>query len=114
MAYFAKIRLTQAWLIGLLFLLILPCNVYAQEDDLKQFTLPNGLDVFVKEDHARKVATIQIWVKVGSADEELPELGISHLIEHMAFKGTEKRGVGKIASELEALGGRNQRIYELG
>lgn len=105
MAYFAKIRLTQAWLIGLLFLLILPCNVYAQEDDLKHFTLPNGLDVFVKEDHARKVATIQIWVKVGSADEELPELGISHLIEHMAFKGTEKRGVGKIASELEALGG---------
>ncbi|AFM27305.1 putative Zn-dependent peptidase [Desulfomonile tiedjei DSM 6799] len=105
MAYFAKIRLTQAWLIGLLFLLILPCNVYAQEDDLKHFTLPNGLDVFVKEDHARKVATIQIWVKVGSADEELSELGISHLIEHMAFKGTEKRGVGQIASELEALGG---------
>lgn len=105
MAYFAKIRLTQAWLIGLLFLLILPCNVYAQEDDLKHFTLPNGLDVFVKEDHARKVATIQIWVKVGSADEDLSELGISHLIEHMAFKGTEKRGVGQIASELEALGG---------
>jgi zinc protease len=72
---------------------------------LKHFTLQNGLDVFVQEDHARKVATIEIWVKVGSADEGPSELGISHVIEHMAFKGTEKRGVGKIASEIEALGG---------
>ena len=68
-------------------------------------TLPNRLKVFIQEDHARKVATIQIWVMVGSADESQKDLGISHLIEHMAFKGTERRGVGKIAAEIEALGG---------
>ncbi|MBI5251450.1 MAG: insulinase family protein [Desulfomonile tiedjei] len=92
-------------IVGLLILSMAPIKAYGMEDKLKHFTLPNGLDVFVKEDHARKVATIQIWVKVGSADEELSELGISHVIEHMAFKGTEQRGVGKIASEIEALGG---------
>ena len=67
--------------------------------------MPNGLDVLIKEDHARKVATVQLWVMVGSVDEERSEGGISHLIEHMAFKGTARRGVGQIASEVEALGG---------
>lgn len=86
-------------------LMLLPVKAVALENNLNHFVLPNGLDVFVKEDHARKVATIQLWVKVGSADEEASERGISHLIEHMAFKGTERRGVGQIASEVEALGG---------
>lgn len=85
--------------------MLLPIKAEAMENKLKRFTLPNGLEVFVKEDHARKVATIQLWVMVGSADEEAAERGISHVIEHMAFKGTERRGVGKIASEVEALGG---------
>jgi zinc protease len=86
-------------------LMLLPVKVEALENTLTTHTLPNGMQVFVKEDHARKVATIQLWVKVGSADEEASERGISHLIEHMAFKGTERRGVGQIASEVEALGG---------
>lgn len=85
--------------------MLIPTKSDAMESRLKRFTLPNGLQVFVNEDHARKVATIQLWVMVGSADEVGPELGISHLIEHMAFKGTERRGVGKIAAEIEALGG---------
>lgn len=77
----------------------------AAEGTLTQIRLENGLEVLVKEDHARKVAVLQLWVKVGSADEKPTERGISHLIEHMAFKGTERRGVGEIASEVEALGG---------
>jgi zinc protease len=95
--------LFQILLVGILFLI--PIAASATEDKLTVSTLPNGLKVFVQEDHARKVATIQIWVMVGSADESQSELGISHLIEHMAFKGTERRGVGKIAAEIEALGG---------
>ena len=77
----------------------------ATEGTLTQIRLDNGLEVLLKEDHARKVAVLQLWVKVGSADEKPTERGISHLIEHMAFKGTERRGVGEIASEVEALGG---------
>src|SRR5208283_5758826 len=105
MVGFFNVKSTILWIVGLVFLSMIPIKAYAMEDKLKHFTLPNGLNVFVKEGHARKVTTIQIWVKVGSADEEPSELGISHVIEHMAFKGTEKRGVGRIASEIEALGG---------
>ncbi|MBM3298874.1 MAG: insulinase family protein, partial [Deltaproteobacteria bacterium] len=72
---------------------------------MAQFALSNGLELLVVEDHNRKVAALQLWVKVGSADEGPSERGISHLIEHMAFKGTARRGVGEIASEVEALGG---------
>jgi len=82
-----------------------PAVVQAGQDELTRYTLPNGLQVLFKEDHARKVATIQLWVMVGSADEAPSQRGISHLIEHMAFKGTQRRGVGDVAREVEALGG---------
>ena len=72
---------------------------------MTRHTLSNGLVVLIQEDHAKKVAASQLWVMVGSADESDAERGISHLIEHMAFKGTARRGVGQIAKEVEALGG---------
>ncbi len=105
MAQFFKSTSIVGWMLAAVWLWMVPINAHAMEDKLKHFTLSNGLEVFVKEDHARKVASIQLWVMVGSADEERSELGISHLIEHMAFKGTERRGVGQIAAEVEALGG---------
>ena len=64
----------------------------------------------VKEDHSRKVAAIQMWVMVGSAYEQKGERGISHVIEHMAFKGTVKRGVGQIATELNRSVEKSMRI----
>jgi len=68
-------------------------------------TLPNGLRVLVQENHATKVVAIQVWVRVGSADEVGPEAGLAHVHEHMLFKGTERRKVGEIASEVEGAGG---------
>ncbi len=82
-----------------------PAASIAASAGLTRFTLPNGLEVIIQEDHARKAAAIQFWVMVGSTDEVDGERGISHLIEHMAFKGTQRRGVGKIAEEVAALGG---------
>lgn len=82
-----------------------PLHVEAMEVDVNHFTLENGLEVIIKQDKARKAVALQLWVKVGSADETPSQRGISHLIEHMAFKGTERRGVGQIAAEVEALGG---------
>lgn len=104
MGRFFRMTSISKWILVLTMLMMIPMNANADEK-LKGFTLPNGLKVFVQEDHARKVATIQLWVMVGSSDEEASERGISHLIEHMAFKGTERRGVGQIAAEIEALGG---------
>ena len=69
-------------------------------------TLDNGLTVIVKETPGTKVATVQIWVKAGSIYENDQEAGITHLIEHMIFKGTPTRGPGQLAEEIEVLGGR--------
>ena len=55
-----------------------------------QEILPNGLKVIIREDHRAPVAMTQIWYKVGSTDETGDNLGLSHALEHMMFKGTSK------------------------
>jgi zinc protease len=70
-----------------------------------KYTLPNGLTVVLQENHASPVVAFQAWVAVGSADETPEEAGIAHVFEHMLFKGTAKRGVGRIAQEIESSGG---------
>lgn len=71
----------------------------------KKLKLSNGLSVLLIEDHKAPVVSVQMWVNTGSADETKGEEGISHFIEHLVFKGTEKYGVGEIASSVEAAGG---------
>ena len=68
-------------------------------------TLPNGLTVVVQESFGAPVAAVQVWVEAGSADEKDEEAGLAHVLEHMVFKGTEKRGVGEVATEVESMGG---------
>jgi len=68
--------------------------------------LPNGLTLLLREAHVAPVANVQIWAKVGSADEGPGEEGLAHFHEHMLFKGTERRGVGDVAGEVEGAGGR--------
>lgn len=82
-------------------------TLYATElaPHLHKDTLDNGLTVMVKEMPGTKVATVQIWVKAGSIYEDESEAGITHLIEHMIFKGTPTRGPGQLADEIESLGG---------
>jgi zinc protease len=67
--------------------------------------LSNGLTVLVEENHAAPVAALQVWVRVGSADELPDEAGLAHLHEHMLFKGTARHGPGEIARTIEACGG---------
>jgi zinc protease len=73
---------------------------------LHKARLPNGLSVIVKETPGTHVATVQLWVKAGSIYESPKEAGITHLIEHMIFKGTPTRPPGQVAGEIEAVGGR--------
>lgn len=70
-----------------------------------RYALSNGLTVVFEEQHAAKVAAFQVWVKAGSADERPDQAGLAHLHEHMLFKGTERRGPGEIARDVEAHGG---------
>jgi zinc protease len=90
-------------------LLFATCYAYAAEvsvtDDARRFTLENGFTVILKENHSAPVVSIQVWVKTGSANETDKEAGITHLIEHMIFKGTPTKKTGEIARTIEASGG---------
>src|SRR5438105_15095785 len=81
---------------------------YTFREDQGQTTkviLQNGLTVIVREQQAVPLASITTFVKAGYFDEIDRIAGISHVIEHMFFKGTSKRAVGEIARETKALGG---------
>lgn len=71
----------------------------------KKYQLKNGLKVLLVESHKSPVVSIQMWVKTGSADEGKKEEGLSHFIEHLVFKGTNKFKTGEIAAAVEGAGG---------
>jgi zinc protease len=69
-------------------------------------TLENGLTVIVQEDASSQVSSVQLWIKTGSIHEGfLLGSGVSHYLEHMLFKGTEKRTGKEISREVQGLGG---------
>ncbi len=89
----------------ILVLLLMPAlNSFAGVKTVRE-VLPNGMVVLVQEAHSAPVAALQIWVRTGSADEDPDRGGISHVFEHMLFKGTKRRAVGEMASLVESLGG---------
>ncbi len=75
------------------------------KDRSHQFTMESGIKVILEENRATPVVALQVWVKAGSADEKDEEAGMCHFVEHMVFKGTEKRKVREMAREIESLGG---------
>ncbi len=70
-----------------------------------KYQLKNGLNVVLIENRKSPVVSVQLWVKTGSADEKKGIEGISHFIEHLVFKGSEKFGVGEMAQAIESSGG---------
>ena len=71
------------------------------EEDL----LKNGLRVILVEEHKAPVATVQVWYRVGSRNEVTGKTGLSHLMEHMMFKGTPKYGKGEFSRIVQKNGG---------
>ena len=68
--------------------------------------LPNGLHLVVREDHSAPVVSAQAWARTGSIDEgRWLGAGLSHVLEHMLFKGTTTRGAGRIDQEVQEAGG---------
>jgi predicted Zn-dependent peptidase len=68
-------------------------------------TLKSGINVVTDTMPHLETASLGVWVASGSRDERSNEHGISHLLEHMAFKGTRRRNARQIAEEIEAVGG---------
>ena len=92
----------RAFLTGLfLALLSLPLRA----EDVSHFTLDNGLEVVVIEDHRAPVVTQMIWYRAGSADEKPGKSGIAHFLEHLMFKGTDKLASGEFSDTVERQGG---------
>lgn len=79
-------------------------NVQA-DGKVQETVLDNGLKVIVKEDHRAPIVTSQVWYKVGSSYEYGGLTGVSHVLEHMMFKGTEKHGAGQFSEIVSANGG---------
>ena len=74
-------------------------------------SLPNGLTMIVREDRSAPVVSAQAWCRAGSVNEgRWLGAGLSHILEHMLFKGTKTRGVGRIDQEVQELGG-NMNAY---
>ena len=67
--------------------------------------LPSGVTVLSEEMPDRRSLSVGVWVRNGARDEPIERLGITHFIEHMVFKGTERRDARAIALSLESLGG---------
>ncbi|RMD57887.1 MAG: insulinase family protein, partial [Nitrospirae bacterium] len=70
-----------------------------------EYKLNNGLKLIIVEDHKSPVATFQIWYRVGSRDEDVGKTGLSHFLEHMMFKGTEKYGPKEFSKIIQRAGG---------
>jgi len=87
-------------------LICLPINAYSSNVKVHQRVFDNGLKVLVKEDHRSPVVVSQIWYKVGSSYEPGGITGVSHMLEHMMFKGTEKYPKGEFSRIIAENGGR--------
>ena len=74
-------------------------------DGVKEYTLDNGLKILLMEEHKAPVATFQIWYRVGSRNESPGNTGMSHLLEHMMFKGTKKYGPKTFSQTVQRNGG---------
>jgi zinc protease len=88
-----------------LLLLLFTFATQACFGQIQSFTLDNGLNIIVKEDHRAPVAVSMIWYNVGSADEPGGLTGISHALEHLMFKGTPTYPLGVFSKTISSLGG---------
>jgi zinc protease len=93
----------------LFFLFVCSFSVLPSEAGLKEqvfeTTLPNGLKVILLENHKAPLITFQVWYRVGSRNEACGKTGLSHVLEHMMFKGTEKVGGEEFSRIIQENGG---------
>ena len=75
-------------------------------DRIEEYTLPNKLKVILLEDKRNPLVISSIWYRVGSSHETEGITGISHILEHMMFKGTKKIKSGEFSKTIKNLGGR--------
>lgn len=77
----------------------------AAAEAVTHFTLQNGMEAVVIEDHRAPVVVHMVWYRAGSADEAAGKSGVAHFLEHLMFKGTDELAPGELSKRVEANGG---------
>jgi zinc protease len=85
--------------------LFVPPSEAGLREQVFETTLPNGLKVILLENHKAPLITFQVWYRVGSRNEAWGNTGLSHVLEHMMFKGTEKVGPEEFSRIIQENGG---------
>ena len=94
------------FLAALLMIAWVPLKAAANEA-VSYFTLDNGMEVIVVEDHRAPVVQHMVWYRAGSADEPKGASGVAHFLEHLLFKATDKLKSGEFSATVAANGGRD-------
>jgi len=92
-------------LILMFFFIFIPSSEAGIGENVFETVLSNGLKVILLENHKAPLVTFQVWYRVGSRNEEWGKTGLSHLLEHMMFKGTEKYGPEEFSRIIQENGG---------
>ena len=79
--------------------------IAAKAEEVTSFTLDNGMEVVVIEDHRAPVVVHMVWYRIGSADEPVGASGVAHYLEHLLFKATDKLESGEFSATVAANGG---------
>lgn len=87
--------------------LMIPGTALSAKEAVTTFTLDNGMDVVVVEDHRAPVVQHMVWYRAGSADEPAGVSGVAHFLEHLLFKATETLEAGELSATVSANGGRD-------
>ena len=92
-------------LLLLSFFILIPHTEAGLKDHVLETVLPNRLKVILLENHKAPVVTFQVWYRVGARNEHWGKTGLSHMLEHMMFKGTEKVGPEDFSRIIQENGG---------
>lgn len=93
---------------ALLAFALMPITALAEGNEaVTYFTLENGMDVVVVEDHRAPAVQHMVWYRAGSADEPKGSSGVAHFLEHLLFKATDKLEAGEFSAVVSANGGRD-------
>ncbi|RPJ04288.1 MAG: insulinase family protein, partial [Deltaproteobacteria bacterium] len=98
------------FLLLLLFVFTLSKSEAGLRENVYETVLPNGLKLILLENHKAPLITFQVWYRVGSRNEEWGKTGLSHMLEHMMFKGTKKVGPEEF-SRITQENGRNDNAF---
>jgi len=101
----AKKYVTTVLILLLFGLLFMPPSEAGLREQVFETVLPNGLKVILLENHKSPLVTFQVWYRVGSRNEPWGKTGMTHVLEHMMFKGTEKTGPEEFSRIIQENGG---------